>query len=189
MILPIRGPDAVATLPAAPPQYVLSGGPGAFRPAEGSQPPCLQRALCKRRTAYSVTQKILPRAHCSRNVPARFLWPRQRIGYVLVMFGSCRINPSWFENVQRIGWFRRRIETGFFTAARGRALGDGHTCRPMGKISAETRKDAIGSTYVSRERHADLGWTEACPWVPPRPRPAETVVITSQSVRGSQAFH
>ncbi len=46
---------------------------------------------------------------------------------VLVMFGSCRINPSWLENVQRIGCFRRRIETGFFTAARGRVLGDGHT--------------------------------------------------------------
>src|SRR6266478_7242023 len=41
-----------------------------------------------------------------------------------------------------------------------------------------------GSTYVSRERHADLGWTEACPWVFPRPRPTDTVVLTSQSVSG-----
>jgi hypothetical protein len=45
---------------------------------------------------------------------------------VLVMFGSRRINPSWFESAQRIGLFRRRIDAGFFAADYGRALGGGH---------------------------------------------------------------
>jgi hypothetical protein len=42
------------------------------------------------------------------------------------MFGSRRINPSWFESAQRIGLFRRRIDAGFFAADYGRALGGGH---------------------------------------------------------------
>src|SRR5260370_38405557 len=53
-----------------------------------------------------------------------------------------------------------------------------------GENLCRTRKDDSGSTYVSRERHVDCGWTEACPWVFPRPRPTETVVIISQSVSG-----
>src|SRR6266849_993866 len=54
--------------------------------------------------------------------------------------------------------------------------GGENLCRPA--------KDAVGSTYVSRERRADRRRTESCPWVFPRPRPTKTVVITSQSVSG-----
>lgn len=52
-----------------------------------------------------------------------------------------------------------------------------------GKNLCRLAKDAIGSTCVSRERHADRGRTEACPCVFPRPKPTKTVVITSQSLR------
>jgi hypothetical protein len=59
-----------------------------------------------------------------------------------------------------------------------------HTCRPMGKISADRRKMRSARLRVSKERHTDCGRTEACPWVFPRPRPTKTVVITTQSVSG-----
>lgn len=83
---------------------------------EGPQHYCHEgEATCKASQNLDARKVDLEGSHGSVLIQARKGWLR-----------SHRINPSWFENVQRIGRFSRTIETGFIAADRGCALGDGH---------------------------------------------------------------
>ena len=113
------------------------------------------------------------------------IWPapsRTSLGAIIeasltfsLMSGPALSNLLGFVNVQRIRWFRRGIETGFFTADSRRALGDGHSCRPMGKISVERGK--MPSGQLTRRGNATLtaGGQRLVFALFPRPRPTETV--------------